>query len=135
METITRAIELRTVSCPSCGIIFAIPAAFMAKLRQYHTSFYCPSGHSMSYNEDLLLAARRQLEEKNAELDRARATAQRLRDEAATAERSARAARGHVTRIKKRLSHGVCPCCTRTFSNLAQHMHQVHPGFSEEQKP
>jgi hypothetical protein len=30
---------------------------------------------------------------------------------------------------KERVSAGVCPCCTRTFQNLAQHMANQHPDF------
>jgi len=39
------------------------------------------------------------------------------------------AARGRVTKIKRRVQHGVCPCCNRTFSNLASHMKTKHPEF------
>jgi hypothetical protein len=30
-------------------------------------------------------------------------------------------------RIEKRIHAGVCPCCNRTFQNLARHMNTKHP--------
>lgn len=32
-------------------------------------------------------------------------------------------------RLKKRIKHGVCPCCRRTFKQLAAHMKTKHPTF------
>lgn len=32
-------------------------------------------------------------------------------------------------RLRKRASAGVCPCCNRTFSQLARHMQTKHPTF------
>jgi hypothetical protein len=37
-----------------------------------------------------------------------------------------------VTKIKNRVGHGVCPCCTRSFQNLARHMASEHPTFAAE---
>lgn len=33
------------------------------------------------------------------------------------------------TRIKNRVKNGVCPCCNRTFENLARHMQAKHSDF------
>lgn len=30
-------------------------------------------------------------------------------------------------RLKKRVQNGVCPCCTRSFTNLRRHMATKHP--------
>lgn len=32
-------------------------------------------------------------------------------------------------RLKRRVAHGTCPCCKRTFRQLARHMQAKHPGF------
>ncbi|WP_159103999.1 hypothetical protein [Rhodopseudomonas sp. B29] len=55
-----------------------------------------------------------------------------MRDQREAAERRAAAARGQVTKIKNRVGHGVCPCCNRTFANLARHMAGEHPGYTAE---
>ena len=40
--------------------------------------------------------------------------------------------KGQVTRIKKRVANGVCPCCNRTFKDLAAHMSTQHPDYIEQ---
>lgn len=44
-----------------------------------------------------------------------------------------RAAEGRTRAVKRRVAAGVCPCCTRTFQNLAAHMQNKHPGFPTEE--
>ena len=39
------------------------------------------------------------------------------------------AAKGkQLTRLQKRIHAGVCPCCNRTFTNVARHMKTKHPN-------
>ena len=37
--------------------------------------------------------------------------------------------RGVATRMKNRIKVGVCPCCNRTFQDLAKHMASQHKDF------
>ena len=57
------------------------------------------------------------------------------RSSARAAERSNRALRGHLTRQRKRAAAGMCPCCRRTFENVARHMESQHPGYGEATQP
>jgi hypothetical protein len=34
-----------------------------------------------------------------------------------------------ATRIRNRIAAGVCPCCTRTFKNVARHIKDKHPTY------
>jgi hypothetical protein len=45
------------------------------------------------------------------------------------AERRVIAAKGQITKLKKRAKAGTCPCCKRTFHNMAEHMKTKHPDF------
>ncbi len=96
--------------------------------------FYCAYGHRQFYvegesEETKLRRERDRLAQRLAEWqDEARS--ERQKKEAA--ERRAAAARGQVTKIKNRVGHGVCPCCNRTFENLARHMTSKHPTFTAE---
>lgn len=45
---------------------------------------------------------------------------------------SARAQKAAKTRIKNRIANGVCPCCNRTFKQLAAHMCRMHPDFKQK---
>jgi hypothetical protein len=55
-------------------------------------------------------------------------------------ERSHAATRGVVTRkkneakkLRERARAGVCPCCHRTFKQLAAHMANKHPDYAEQE--
>jgi hypothetical protein len=67
------------------------------------------------------------------DLDRAKQNAARLEDEAAAARRREIAAKGQLTKHRKRSAAGTCPCCNRTFANMGRHMKTKHPEFVEEQ--
>lgn len=49
VETIFRSVELQTIECCNCHIIFAVPKEFQQKMRETHEFFYCPNGHSQHY--------------------------------------------------------------------------------------
>lgn len=96
--------------------------------------FYCAYGHRQFYVEgeteaDKLRRERDRLAQQIAYKDD---RIKSLREEAEAAGRRAAAARGQVTKIKNRVGHGVCPCCNRTFENLARHMTSQHPTFTAE---
>lgn len=49
------------------------------------------------------------------------------------AQRALRATKGRLTKTKKRIANGVCPCCNRHFVNLERHMTGKHPDYTKEQ--
>jgi hypothetical protein len=56
--------------------------------------------------------------------------AKEARERAEKERRRANGYKGHATRITKRAKAGVCPCCNRTFKQLAAHMATQHPQFT-----
>lgn len=123
--TLTDTVVFVTEECCNCGIPFAITQDLKDRRLKDHKSFYCPNGHSQHYTgktEEQKL--REQLERAN----------QRVasRDEDLRVERASHAAtKGQLTKAKKRAAHGVCPCCKRTFANVARHVAGQHPDFVE----
>lgn len=122
-------------SCACCKTEFVIPVElYKAAKASEKISFFCPYGHSQHYpksetEEQKLRRERDRLAQRVAEWqDEARAE----REKKEAAERRAAAARGQVTKIKNRVGHGVCPCCNRTFENVARHMASQHPTFTAE---
>ncbi len=118
--------------CCNCGIGFAVPDDFHRRRRADHALFYCPSGHGQHY------AQKSEAEKLRENLATAKANEafwiQRSEEKAralVSAEHRLRATRGVVTRIKRRVAHGVCPCCQRTFKDLARHMEGQHPDFGK----
>lgn len=97
--------------------------------------FYCPNGHAQVFKETRADQLERQLLEER-KLHQIQIESQRKRAEWAEqgekiAQRSAAAFKGQVTKIRKRIAHGVCPCCNRTFGNLAEHMQTKHPEWGD----
>lgn len=123
-QTYVEFVRLETEICPSCGCVFAVPQHFLNERRFDGKRFYCPVGHSLSYNGD-----RHRLEQ---ELQSVRRQRDFEREDRERAEASARAHKGHATRLRKRAKAGVCPCCNRTFKQLARHMANQHPDWPPE---
>lgn len=123
------------INCPQCQVRFGLAEATEAVLRQSSQDFYCPFGHKQHFPQGLTEA-----EKLRRERDALRQDKARLHDEIAhqqnrrrAAERSAAGYKGAATRIRNRVRNGVCPCCNRTFQNLAAHMANQHPGFQIEE--
>lgn len=132
-------IEFEEFQCVTCSIAFCVPNGYIDNRRRDGKTFNCPNGHEMTFREtegDRIRRERDQLKQKLAQKDdeikAAWATANKQAEYVAAGERKLRAARGQITKIKRRASNGVCPCCNRTFSDLARHMHSKHPGFVTE---
>lgn len=113
---IRHELTLETMTCCNCGIVFALPTTLKARLRTTGGSFYCPLGHGQHFTETEVSRLRDLLEEANKQNTR-------LADECARHMRERK-------RIEKRVHAGVCPCCNRTFQNLARHMASKHPEVS-----
>ena len=122
--------ELETTTCGVCGVPFAAPVELLAWSRKKpHRSFYCPAGHSLHFpgkseaqrlreSQEALAAERAEHDQTQAQLRAQRAQTTRARNER--------------DRLKTRAKHGVCPCCNRTFKQLAAHMKNKHPEYAEE---
>lgn len=134
MET-TFYITLTQVTCPKCGGVYALSqqylneAADLGHFKQTWTCPYCKA--ERGYGEGEVDRLKKQVSS-------AEATAKWHKNRAEEAAKSADhfrssrdAMKGVVTKIKKRVRHGVCPCCKRTFTDLARHMDSKHPKFAE----
>lgn len=111
-------------TCYSCGVAFGMPSHLRADRLRDHKSFWCPNGHAQQYT------GKTEEQRLREQLDAARSLATRERERRQTEERSARAYRGHVTRLKRRLGAGKCPCCSQEFPDVAEHLAAEHPGYT-----
>lgn len=113
-------------TCPDCGVIYTCPKHMIEGQRQTgNGAHYCPNGHRLSYHTSENEKLRR-------ERDRLKQEQARLEQEVADALREAEQERRKTARLKKRASAGNCPCCKRTFANMATHMKRQHPEFVKE---
>lgn len=116
--------------CCSCGVTIVLPQHFANKRRESHKDFYCPNGHAQHFPaKSELEKARELLETERRWREQERGRHQR---EEARLKSAATAAKGQLTKLKNRVTNGVCPCCNRTFRNLQKHMATVHPERVEK---
>jgi hypothetical protein len=89
-------------------------------------TFYCPNGHPQIYtNNDA-----KRTKNLEAALKTETENSKWWREHAQSTARSLSATRGQITKIKNRISKGVCPCCNRQFEDLHSHMQEKHPNYS-----
>ncbi len=97
------------------------------KRQRDHKSFYCTvCGRSNVY------PGKSDLEKLRGQLVSTRDQLDTMREDRNFKEMQRRAEKGHKTRIKKRVANGVCPCCNRSFKDLARHMKGQHPEFADD---
>lgn len=101
------------LECCKCGVSFGMTNQLYEGRKRDREAFFCPNGHAQAFVDSL--------EEKMRKArDRAIQEQARLAEENAIKEKE-------ILRLKKRSANGVCPCCTRTFTNMARHMKTKHP--------
>lgn len=136
--TVERKQKLTTETCCNCGTLFAMDAELQRERYADKQSFFCPNGHRMSYTgkaevqklKDQLNEERRQRQAAEQRVAMYADEAREERDKAEHERRRANGYKGHATRITRRAKAGVCPCCNRTFKQLAAHMVSQHPEFT-----
>lgn len=112
-------LDLTRTTC-WCGIPFMLPTRLLEQAVNHKHTIYCPHGHALSWKEsesERLLRRAQRAEQENA----------RLQDElriAAEAEK----------KLKRRVGAGTCPCCQRTFANMARHMQSKHPEYGNPRR-
>lgn len=113
---------LSTLTCYRCGIVFAVPQYFRTMRLDDKENFWCPNGHPQAFVKSEADRLREQLTEANRRLEweRGRVKAK---------EKEVIAQKGQITKLKNRISKGVCPCCKRSFSDLHRHMRSKHPDY------
>ncbi len=132
-------VRLSRCDCAKCGLTFGVSDEFKSQRRDDHAMFYCPNGHTNYYPykskaeriqvelENERAARRKDIEAKQAAFSRA-LNAERERDHHWTERKKTNTRLRH---LKERVKHGVCPCCHRTFADVARHMETKHPGFAK----
>lgn len=122
----------RWIACCACKEPIYMDALHETALSRSGQNWHCLWGHPQHFTPGKTL-----LEKMTEERDELKRRANRLFQEQArlieereAADRRTAAAKGRVTRLKNRAAAGVCPCCNRTFQQLARHMAAKHPTFT-----
>ena len=103
----------------------ALPANLVRTAKENGSSLFCPAtGHTFAWDSD-----NKKLRQ---QLDRERTRLGALQDQLRAAQSQTSDLKSQLTRERKRAAAGVCPCCNRSFVQLARHMKTKHPDFSAE---
>lgn len=128
MAEITFTVKFVTEECCNCHAQFAMTENLNTEKRRDHSLFYCPRGHGQHYTglSDVEKERRDKIEIQNRlqaklnEETHLRLVAEKERD---TEKKKRR-------KIELRVAKGVCPCCNRTFDDLARHMAGKHKDYT-----
>lgn len=126
--------ELESLDCCVCGVTFAAPSSMIRSAREvgkFERMIYCPNGHKQGWGDSAIDKLQKELALKNAEIQREKNNSQFWQTRKEETERQLIAQKGVMTKLKKRVGHGVCPCCRRTFKQLAAHMENKHPEYAK----
>ena len=129
--TFTLNEDYRQLCCSECGIIYFFPERWCDKAADNHKGWKCPNGHGQVFREsekDELRRERDRLKQRLAQKDD---DIRHALDDAQHERRRAATFKGHLTKAKKRIGKGTCPCCNRHFENLERHMASKHPQYAE----
>jgi len=133
MTVVILSVAYVQVDCATCGFTFAVPESLIERRRRDGLDFFCPAAaHRMNYGKTEADRLREQVAGLQRRVDAGQATLTAVRDQRDAAERARRAQVGVVTKLRKRVSNGICPCCRRTFADLARHIAGQHPDFAAE---
>lgn len=114
------------ISCSKCGITFWVPEWWQKEKRENGTAFSCPNGDGRVYKEP-------EVEKLKKRLVAQELATKEQRERADREERRRIAMAGQVTKVRNRVSNGVCPCCNRTFVNLQRHIGTKHPDWKSQE--
>ena len=125
-QTISYSDTLSVETC-WCGTTYAIPTT----LRDYmmdckrngrqQPNVYCPLGHTWFFSGE-------------AEVDKVKRQLANIEEELRIERASHSSTKGELTKSRKRAARGVCPCCKRSFVNVARHVAHMHPEHLEATK-
>lgn len=136
MNQIQESITLTAINCGECGGTYCINERYRAQRYEKGGGWHCPycqcSWGYFGDTEAAKLKKALEAEQRNTAFYKNNAASERASRECT--ERRLIAAKGAKIRLRNRIKNGVCPCCTRSFENLANHIKTKHPDFKAEEK-
>lgn len=110
---------------------------YEAAKRSDKITFYCAYGHPQVFAQgesdlEKMRRERDRLLQRTVQLDEARVEAERR---LATAQNMLNRQGKEMVKARKRAKAGTCPCCHRTFRQMALHMAKQHPEFKADLNP
>lgn len=124
---INQTVKFATTDCCVCGIVFAVQGRFLDERRSDKQAFYCPNGHSMTFTKSTAQILQQQIDKLKGEKDESERARYALHDQLQQKQQEVRKLQTNIAKRNKRIAAGVCPCCNKSFKQLAAHMKTKHP--------
>lgn len=132
LHKISVDVVLTEMNCGECGGTYAINERYRQQKYDKGGGWHCPYCQcTWGYFDNNEVS---RLEKQLASEKRKKETAIRQKllanEETQRTKNHLRAEKAAKTRLKNRIAKGVCPCCTRHFTNLERHMETKHPDYA-----
>ena len=118
--------DVEAVEMCGCQHTVYLSSEHSQQRQRDHKSFYCSvCGRGNHY------LGKSDVEKLRGQLASTKDMLDTMREDRDHKEYQRRAEKAAKTKIKNRVGNGVCPCCNRTFKDLARHMANKHPTFAK----
>lgn len=124
-------VTLKEMVCGGCSIHYAMDQALYSRCLTYGDTFYCPNGHPRVFIDPEVSKLKKENQSLKNRALWAEQDSHRHYEELAAVKKEKAVIKGQLTKTRKRIANGVCPCCRRTFQNVSSHMTSKHPDFKE----
>lgn len=128
-QFLTTTDTLTVKHCPVCYIQYAAPEAMFKKMQSTGGTWFCPNGHNLVFSENTIEKLEKRLKDAAEQSEYYSKRISSLHNQLTDKNNAIRAEKAAKTRLKNRIKNGVCPCCNRSFHNVARHMETMHPDF------
>lgn len=120
----TQTYEVVAIELASCGHVVYMSSDMEKRRRRDHGTWYCTVCGAAKH-----WPGESDMEKIRRERDAAKQREETIRADLEATKRRLSAQFGENTKLRNRAKNGVCPCCTRSFTNLRRHMSTKHPDF------
>lgn len=133
-EQVTQDIEMTHMHCGECDCHFYVDKNKYDRCKANGEAFWCPNGHERIFTKSKVKELEQQVKSLESTNTYLRTAKDNLHNQLTDQKHITRAHKAATTRIKNRVKHGVCPCCNRSFKQLADHMKTQHPDYVKDSK-
>lgn len=109
--------------CWVCGTPFAVSENVRDNIREKNL---CPRGCKLGLGKSHYQQLQEAADARQREMQAALNQAQHAK---LVAEKETKKAIADKRKVERRIAHGVCPCCNKTFNDIANHMVTEHKEF------
>lgn len=134
LAQVVETVVLTQINCGECAATYAINERYRKQKLDNGGGWHCPYCRTSwgYFGETEAQKLKKLLEAQQRQTEFAKNNAKAEREAREATERRLTAQKAAKTRLRNRIKNGVCPCCTRSFTDLRRHIATKHPDFQPE---